>query len=71
LGSVKIAPSRINNTLHLYFGRGARRTAARRTPEREIKVELTSLPEFLAMIRRYLLFKTPNIGSGRQFDMLS
>lgn len=58
LGSLRIAQSRINNTVHLFFGIRARPVGGYHKPERGISVSLKSIPEFLAMVRdgRYAEF---------------
>lgn len=50
MGSFKIAPSRINNTLHFFFGKGARAMDVKRERDREIEVVLVAQDEFNKLI---------------------
>ena len=50
MGSFKIAPSRVNNTLHFFFGKDARAMDVKRERDEEIEVVLVSEDEFNKLI---------------------
>ncbi|MBI4180942.1 MAG: NUDIX hydrolase [Chloroflexi bacterium] len=50
LGSFRIAPSRINNTLHFFFGKGARTMDVKGERGRETEVVLVTEDEFNKLI---------------------
>ena len=50
LGSFRIAPSRINNALHFFFGEGARTMDVKRERDGDIEVVLVTQDEFSKLI---------------------
>lgn len=52
LGPFKIAPSRINNTLHLFFGRNAKLTHEKRDKDESTTIVLATPAEFKMLISK-------------------